>query len=185
MIVAKTSLSGVFIFEPQVHGDSRGWFMETYSERVMTEYGFNCCFVQDNHSYTSKKNTLRGMHFQNNPDAQTKLIRVGLGAVLDVVVDLRQGSPTYLRWISVEISNENKRQLFIPRGFAHGFLTLTNNVEFLYKVDSFYSQEQDRSIRYDDPSVGISWGINKPILSEKDRNAPLLKHCDCNFVYEG
>ncbi len=180
-----TNLDGVFILEPKVFGDHRGYFMETYSSRVFREIGIDADFVQDNESFTAQKGTLRGLHFQNDPMAQTKIVRVLQGAVLDVAVDLRKGSPTYLQWTAVELSEENKRMFYIPRGFAHGFLTLTDNVKFVYKVDRLYSPEHDRSIRFDDPSIGVKWGIECPILSNKDENAPLLKDSDCNFTYGG
>ena len=121
------------------------------------------------------------MHFQNNPMAQAKLIRVTQGAVLDVAVDLRKDSENYLKWVAVELSAENKKQLYIPRGFAHGFLTLTDNVQFVYKVDNYYSAKDDRSIKFDDESIGVEWGVENPILSDKDKNAPYLKDSDCNF----
>lgn len=184
MNVVKTELEGVYILEPKVFVDNRGWFMETFSYKIFKELGLEINFVQDNHSYTKLKGTLRGLHFQNNPMAQTKLVRCTRGKILDVVVDLRKGSPTYKRWISVELSEESKRLLLIPKGFAHGFLTLTDDVEVQYKVDQYYSKEHDRSIRFDDPEIGIKWGIENPILSDKDKNAPFLKDSDCNFVYE-
>ncbi len=179
-----TTIPGVYIIEPKVFGDYRGWFMETWSENNFREIGSDICFVQDNHSYTLKKGTIRGLHFQNNPMAQCKLVRCIAGTVLDVAVDLRKGSPYYLKWIAVELSAENKRQILIPKGFAHGFLTLTDNVEFVYKVDNFYSAEYDRNIRYDDYLISIDWGIKNPILSDKDINAPYLNESDCNFVYK-
>lgn len=178
-----TGMSGVWVIEPQLFGDHRGWFMETYSRDAFKRLGIQTEFVQDNHSYTQKKHTLRGIHLQNQPMAQAKLVRVTRGAVLDVAVDLRKGSPTYLQWEAVELSADNKRMFFIPRGFGHGFLTLTDDVEFLYKVDSIYSKEHDRSIRFDDPDIGIDWGTDSPILSDKDLAAPLLKDSDCNFTY--
>lgn len=183
MKVIETGLPGVRIVEPALHGDLRGWFMETWSEGDFERAGIRCRFVQDNHSFTQAKGTLRGLHFQLEPLAQAKLARVTAGAVLDVAADLRRGSPTYLRWVGVELSAENKRMLFIPRGFAHGFLTLTDNVEFLYKVDRPYSREHDRGIRWDDPAVGVGWGIDAPVLSDKDRALPFLSESDCNFVY--
>lgn len=179
----ETALPGVFILEPQVFGDYRGYFMETYSAKTFADLGIMNTFVQDNLSFTAQKGTLRGLHFQNNPMAQCKLVRAGKGAVLDVVADIRRGSPHYLKWVAVELSDANKRQLYIPRGFAHGFLTLTDDVEFVYKVDNLYSKECDRSIRFDDPSIGVNWGIQTPILSQKDLDAPLLKDSDCNFIY--
>ena len=180
-----TKLEGVYILEPKVFGDHRGYFMETYSEKVFRELGIDNVFVQDNESFTAQKGTLRGLHFQNDPMSQTKIVRVLQGAVMDVAVDLRKGSPTYLQWEAVELSEENKRMFYIPRGFAHGFLTLTDNVKFVYKVDNFYAPDCDRSIRFDDPQIGVTWGIKNPILSQKDLNAPLLRDSDCNFVYGG
>lgn len=183
MKVFETEIKDLFILEPVVHGDHRGWFYESYSASALKEKGMDMAFVQDNHSMSAVKGTLRGLHFQINPKAQTKLVRCTRGAILDVAVDLRAGSPTYLKWKAVELSEENKRQLLIPKGFAHGFLTLTDNVEVQYKVDEFYSPECDRSIRYDDPSIGIVWGEVSPVLSEKDRRAPLLCDSDVNFSY--
>ena len=180
-----TKLPGVYIVEPQVFGDHRGYFMETYSTKAFAEIGITNEFVQDNQSFTAQKGTLRGVHFQNAPMAQAKLVRVTRGAVLDVAVDLRKGSPTYKQWVGVELSAENKRMLFIPRGFGHGFVTLEDDVEFCYKVDNLYSKECDRGIRFDDPEIGIEWGVSEPVLSAKDEAAPMLCDSDCNFVYEG
>lgn len=179
----ETALSGVYILEPKVFGDHRGYFMETYSEKTFADLGIADRFVQDNQSFTQKKGTLRGIHFQQDPMAQSKIVRVNRGAVLDLAVDLRRGSPNYRKWVLVELSAENRRMLYIPRGFGHGFLTLSDDVEFIYKVDNFYSRECDRSIRFDDPQIGVEWGIADPILSDKDRNAPLLSQSDVNFVY--
>lgn len=181
MNVIETKIPGVIVLEPKVFGDHRGWFMETFSTEAMGKAGITNEFVQDNHSFTQKKGTLRGIHFQNAPMAQAKLVRVTRGAVLDVAVDLRKNSPTYLQWVGVELSSENKRMFFIPRGFGHGFLTLTDDVEFLYKVDDLYSKEHDRSLRFDEPAIGVEWGIKEPILSDKDLKAPWLEQSDCNF----
>ena len=178
-----TALPGVCILEPVVHGDHRGYFMETYSQKTLADLGIDNVFVQDNQSFSAKKGVLRGIHFQNGPMAQAKLVRANRGAVLDVAVDLRKGSPTYCQWVAVELSEENRRMLFIPRGFGHGFVTLTDNVEFCYKVDNLYSKECDRGIRFNDPAIGVDWGIADPILSEKDTTSPLLKDSDCNFTY--
>ena len=178
-----TSLPGVCIVEPVVHGDHRGYFMETYSAGTFAGIGIDAVFVQDNQSFSAKKGVLRGIHFQNAPMAQAKLVRVNRGAALDVAVDLRRGSPTYRRWVAVELSAENRRMLFIPRGFGHGFVTLTDDVEFCYKVDNLYSPECDRGIRFDDPAIGVDWGVENPILSQKDTISPLLEQSDCNFVY--
>lgn len=181
MNIIKTDIEDLVVIEPIVHGDHRGWFMETFSAKELEKHGINTVFVQDNQSFSAQKNTLRGMHFQNAPMAQTKLIRCTRGAIIDVVVDLRKNSKTYKKWFSIELSAENKKQLYIPKGFAHGFVTLTENVEVQYKVDEFYSKEHDRSIRFDDPEIGIKWEVENPILSEKDLNAPLLKDSDVNF----
>jgi dTDP-4-dehydrorhamnose 3,5-epimerase len=181
MEIIKTKFEGLLIIEPKVHGDNRGWFTESYSKRTFEENNIFTQFVQDNHSMSAQKGTLRGLHFQNNPKAQTKLVRCTKGAIIDVVVDLRKDSPTYLQHMSIELTAENHKQFLIPKGFAHGFLTLCDDVEIQYKVDEYYVKEQDRSIRFDDPELGIDWGIADPIISEKDRNAPLLKDSDFNF----
>ena len=174
----ETRLPGVYILEPQVFGDQRGYFMETYSTRAFAELGITNTFVQDNQSFTARKGTLRGIHFQNAPMAQAKLVRVTRGAVMDVAVDLRKGSPTYLQWAAVELSAENKRILYIPRGFGHGFKTLTD------KVDNLYSKEHDRGVRFNDPAIGVDWGeVKEELLSIKDTTSPLLKDSDCNFVF--
>ena len=185
MKVIKTDIKDLLIIEPQVFGDNRGWFLESYSRRKLQEQGLECDFVQDNQSYSSQKGTLRGLHFQLNPKAQAKLIRCTRGAILDVAVDLRKGSPTYKKWASVELSAENKKQFFIPKGFAHGFVTLTDDVEVQYKADDYYAPEFDRSIAYNDDEINVDWGISDPILSAKDKNAPLLRDSDVNFVYQG
>lgn len=180
----ETALRGVYVIEPKVFGDHRGYFMETYSEKTFEDMGLHYTFVQDNQSFTKEKGTLRGIHFQNAPMAQAKLVRVTKGAVMDVAVDLRRGSPTYKQWVAVELSAENKRMLMIPRGFGHGFVTLTDDVEFCYKVDNLYSRECDRGIRFNDPDIGVDWGVETPILSAKDALSPYLKDSDCNFIYE-
>ena len=180
----KTSLDGVYIITPQVFGDHRGWFCETYSAEKFKEIGIDTVFVQDNQSFSAQKGTLRGLHFQNNPMAQTKLLRCTRGKILDVAVDLRKGSPNYKKWVSVELSAENKKMIFIPKGFAHGFVTLSEDVEVQYKVDNYYSPENDRSVRFDDPAIGVDWGIENPVLSNKDLNAPLLADSDVNFTFE-
>lgn len=184
MNVIKTDLKDVFILEPKVFGDSRGWFIESWSQRTMEELGLHYTFVQDNHSYSSNKGILRGLHFQKGEAAQAKLVRCTKGAVMDVVVDMRHGSPTYKQWIKVELSAQNYRQLLVPRGFLHGFLTLTEEVEFLYKTDNFYNYEADRTIIWNDPELKIDWGIDNPILSEKDLKGIMLTQSDINFVYQ-
>lgn len=184
MNVLKTDVLDVYILEPKVFGDNRGWFMEAWSKKKMEAAGLYYNFVQDNHSYSAKKGTLRGLHYQKGKAVQAKLVRCSRGAVLDVAVDLRKGSPTYKKWVAVELSAENKRQLLIPRGFAHGFLTLTDDVEFLYKEDNPYAPEFDRNIIWNDPDIGIEWGIENPVLSEKDMKAPKLRDADIDFIYE-
>ncbi len=180
----ETAIPDVFLVEPQAFGDHRGYFMETYSRDKFLEIGVSAEFVQDNQSYSAVRGTLRGIHFQNAPFAQAKLVRVLRGAVWDVAVDLRRGSPTYKKWIGAELSEENRRMLFIPRGFGHGFKTLTENVLFCYKVDNPYDRDSDRGIRFDDPELAIDWGaVDKTLLSKKDVSAPLLGDSDCNFVY--
>lgn len=184
MKMIQTDVLDVYILEPQVFGDSRGWFMESWSKRTMEQAGLHYDFVQDNQSYSAQKGTLRGLHFQKGKDSQAKLVRCTRGAVFDVAVDLRKGSPTYKKWTGVELSSENKRQFLIPRGFAHGFLTLTDNVEFQYKADNFYAPEADRNIRWNDPKIGVKWGIAEPFLSAKDQKAPFFSESDVDFVYE-
>lgn len=179
----ETTLPGVYIIEPQVFGDHRGYFMETWSTRNFEDLGISTTFIQDNQSFTAKKGTLRGIHFQKDPMAQAKLVRVLTGAVMDYAVDLRKGSPTYRKWVGVELSAENKRQLYIPRGFGHAFLTLTDDVTFVYRCDNLYSASCDRGIRFDDPTIGIEWGVENPVLSEKDTKSPWLDQSDCNFTY--
>lgn len=184
MKVTETNLEGVMIVEPTMYGDNRGWFMETYNQSSFIESGLNYSFVQDNHSFSSEKSTLRGLHYQLNPKAQTKLIRCTKGAIYDVAVDIRKGSPTYGKWFGLELSENNKKQLLIPKGFAHGFLTLTENVEVQYKVDEFYSPKNDRAIIWNDPEININWPLSiQPILSDKDKNAPRLQNAENNFVY--
>ncbi len=183
MKIVETNLPGVLLIEPQVFEDGRGWFMETYSRIKMDSLGINVEFVQDNHSLSIPKGTLRGLHFQNNPKAQSKLLRCTKGVILDVAVDIRRGSPDYKKWVAVELSADNKKQLFIPKGFAHGFVTLVDHCEVQYKVDEYYAPEFDRGIRYDDPEIGVKWGIADPVLSAKDMSSPLLKDSDCNFSF--
>ena len=184
MKATETRLKGVFVLEPQVFGDARGWFMESWSQRKMEEAGIKVDFVQDNQSFSAHKGTLRGLHYQLNPKCQAKLLRCTRGRIFDVAVDIRKGSPQYGQWVGVELSAENKKQLFIPRGFAHGFITLTDDVEVQYKADNYYAPECDGNIRWNDPDIGVAWPIEPVILSEKDQKAPLLKERkDLNFVY--
>lgn len=181
MNIIQTELDGVVIVEPTVFGDPRGFFMESWSRRSFEAAGLYYDFVQDNHSFSAEKGTLRGIHFQRGDKAQAKLVRCVRGAVLDVAVDLRPASPTYQKWVAVELTAENKRQLLIPRGFGHGFLTLTDDVEFLYKADGYYAPEADGGIRWNDPELAVDWGVAAPLLSQKDRNAPWLKDAVTGF----
>lgn len=176
MKITKTKLEGVVIIEPDVFGDNRGFFMESWNKKKMAEAGLDYDFVQDNHSKSTVKGTLRGIHFQKGNKAQAKLVRCVKGAVLDVAVDLRKNSPTFKQWVGVELSAENKKQLLIPRGFGHGFVTLTDDVEFLYKADNYYAPEEEGGIRWNDPDIGVEWDVENPILSEKDKINPLLKN---------
>ena len=171
----ETKLKEVYILEPRVFGDYRGYFFESWNERVLHELGIDINFVQDNQSFSAEQGTLRGIHFQTGEWAQAKLVRCVRGAVLDVAVDLREDSSTYLQWISVELSADNKRQLLIPRGFGHGFVTLTSDVEFLYKADNYYHVEAEGGYRWNDPTIGVEWGIENPILSDKDKQLPFIK----------
>ncbi|WP_297445084.1 dTDP-4-dehydrorhamnose 3,5-epimerase [Desulfurobacterium sp.] len=175
----KTEISEVIIVKPRVFGDERGFFLETYKKSDFTKAGINGEFVQDNHS-KSRKGVLRGLHYQAKPKMQGKLVRCIKGRIFDVAVDIREGSPTFGKWVGVELSEENKLMLWIPEGFAHGFLTLSEEAEIVYKVSgSEYSPEHDRSIRWNDPQIGIEWPIDKePLLSEKDRNAPFLQEAE-------
>jgi dTDP-4-dehydrorhamnose 3,5-epimerase len=185
LIVIETCLPGVKVIEPTVFGDHRGWFMETYSDAKFIEAGLNFNFVQDNQSFSAAKGTLRGLHYQLNPKAQTKLVRCTRGSIFDVAVDIRKGSPTYGNWFGTELNAENKKQLLVPRGFAHGFITLTEDVEVQYKVDELYAPDCDRSILWNDPALGIQWPIEIiPVLSAKDEKAPLLEQADINFTLE-
>lgn len=181
MDIIKTKIDGVYVLIPRVFGDYRGSFMESWSKKTMDEAGLFYDFVQDNHSLSTVKGTLRGIHFQKGDKSQAKLVRVVTGAVLDVAVDLRHDSPTYKQWVGVELSAENKKQLLIPRGLGHGFVTLTDHVEFLYKADNYYAPEADGGIRWNDPDIGVEWGITDPILSEKDKKNPFLKDAGILF----
>lgn len=183
MRIINTEIDELKLIEPQVFGDDRGWFYESYSFQKLKELGIDTVFVQDNRSFSALKGTLRGIHFQKTPHPQTKLICCTKGKILDVAVDLRKGSPTYLKWISAVLSEENKNMLYIPKGFGHGFVTLTDNVEVLYKVDDYYNKDCDRSIRFDDKTIGVNWNTESPILSDKDKNAPFLCDSDVDFKY--
>jgi len=182
MTITKTKIEGLIIIEPKVFSDERGWFSETYNEQVIKKFGINIQFKQDNHSFSKQKGVLRGLHFQNNPFPQTKLIRCTKGKIWDVAVDLRKSSSTYLNWVGIELSDHNHKMFLIPQGFAHGFITLTDNSEVQYKVDNVYNPSLDRGIFYADPILNIDWPLKELILSNKDKNAPLLKDSDVNYL---
>ncbi|WP_042195378.1 dTDP-4-dehydrorhamnose 3,5-epimerase [Paenibacillus camerounensis] len=181
MKVTSLQLQGAAILEPVVHGDNRGFFMESYNEEVMQKAGVKFNFIQDNQSLSAEVGVLRGLHYQLNPKAQTKLIRVLSGVIYDVIVDVRRSSPTFGQWVGVILSEYNKRQLLVPKGFAHGFCTLVPSTQVLYKVDEYYSPENDRGILWNDPSLGIDWPVASPVLSDKDTRHPLLKDAELNF----
>ena len=185
MNIIKTDIEGVVIIEPRVFGDERGYFFESFSQREFEEKVCKTTFIQDNQSF-STYGVLRGLHFQAAPHAQSKLVRVTKGKVLDVAVDIRKGSPTYGKHVAVELSEENHRQLFIPRGFAHGFVVLSDEVIFQYKCDNFYNKESEGSLLWNDPELGIDWGIahTDAILSEKDKESPSLKDFVSPFSYD-
>lgn len=185
MKFTRTSIVDVIIIEPTVHGDSRGYFVETFRADKLEEFlGYKIDFCQDNESKSSK-GVLRGLHYQLPPFAQTKLVRVIQGKVLDVAADIRKNSPTFGQYVAVELSAENKRQLLVPRGFAHGFVVLENDTVFAYKVDSYYSSEYDRGIAFDDPNIGIDWQLphEQLNLSAKDRVQPKLSETNDLFEY--
>jgi dTDP-4-dehydrorhamnose 3,5-epimerase len=180
-----TEFKGLKIFEPRVFADSRGYFFESFNKQLFTEAGIYSEFVQDNES-RSQRGVLRGLHYQLNPTAQAKLIRVVEGEVLDVVVDIRVGSPTYGKSYGLVVSAENKKQLYIPRGFAHGFLVLSDTCIFQYKCDNYYSKESEGGIHFNDPQLNIKWGFDlaNAIVSDKDKVLPVFKDCKNNFVFE-
>ena len=184
-MIAATALPGVLILTPARFGDARGWFSETWNAARMAEAGLDLAFVQDNHSFSAEKGTLRGLHFQRPPRAQDKLVRCTRGAILDVAVDIRKGSPSYGKWVGVELSAANGQQLLVPKGFLHGFLTLTTDCEVQYKCTDVYAPECDGGVAWD--SVGIDWGLNgaQPVLSAKDAVAQALADFDSPFAYEG
>ncbi|MCP3745980.1 dTDP-4-dehydrorhamnose 3,5-epimerase [Paenibacillus sp. A3M_27_13] len=181
MKVIPLKLEGAKIIEPVVHGDHRGFFMESYNEQIMKENGINYAFIQDNQSLSVETGVIRGLHYQLNSKAQTKLIRVISGAIYDVILDIRKSSPTFGQWVGVILSEHNRRQLLVPKGFAHGFCTLVPNTQVLYKVDEYYSPENDRGILWNDPALGIDWPTSHTILSEKDQKHPLLADAEINF----
>lgn len=181
MNIVTTKLAGAVILEPKVHGDNRGYFYESFNLKKFVELGFTNPFVQDNQAMSAAIGTLRGLHYQLNPMAQTKVVSVLKGEIYDVIVDIRRQSKTYGQWIGVNLSSENKRQLVVPRGFAHGYCTLTANSEVFYKVDNYYSPQHERGIVWNDSELGIDWPTKTPIIAEKDKNWLPFKNCDSNF----
>ena len=185
MQFSKQSIADIVVIEPTVHGDSRGYFVETFRQDLFEQaLGFKVNFVQDNESKSSK-GVLRGLHFQLAPHAQSKLVRVIEGRVLDVAVDIRVGSPSFGQHVAVELSADNKRQMFVPRGFAHGFAVLSETAIFAYKVDNYYSRECDRGLAFDDAALGIDWQLaeSELLLSDKDTKQPLLAELPQSFEY--
>ncbi|MBX6374634.1 MAG: dTDP-4-dehydrorhamnose 3,5-epimerase [Acetobacteraceae bacterium] len=187
MKVERLAIPEVLLIEPRRFADERGFFSEVYSRRTLAECGLDVEFVQDNHSLSRQVGVVRGLHFQIPPSAQGKLVRVVRGAVLDVAVDIRHGSPTFGRHVAVVLSAENWRQLWVPRGFAHGFCTLEPDTEVIYKVDAYYDRAADAGILWNDPALGIEWPVKAEaaILSEKDRAAPRLADLPRHFTYPG
>ncbi len=183
-IFKRLEIPDVILIEPKIFEDSRGFFMETYKYSEFKENGIEYEFVQDNHS-KSKKGVLRGLHYQLRPMEQGKLVRCIRGRIWDVAVDIRKGSPWYKKWVAVELSEENKLMLWVPPGFAHGFIALEDNTEVIYKVTKEYAPELDRGIIWNDPDIDIKWPIENPILSEKDSKLPRLKDAENNFIYGG
>lgn len=184
MEFAKTSLDGLFVISPKVFNDSRGFFYESFKQSLFEQNGIKNVFIQDNHSKSSL-GVLRGLHYQLNDKAQAKLVRCVSGSIFDVAVDIRHGSPTFGKWFGLELSADNKKMLFIPQGFAHGFLTLSDNTEILYKTDNEYSKEHDSGIAFDDSDFNIQWPKLdiEYILSDKDKNQPSFKEAKNNFTY--
>ena len=187
MLVAETGIPGLKVITPPRFGDARGFFAETYSRDKLAAQGIAFDFVQDNHSLSSQIGTVRGLHFQAPPHAQAKLVRCGRGVLFDVAVDIRRGSPTYGRWFGIELSFENGRQLMIPAGFAHGFVTRAPDTEIIYKCSDIYAPQTEGALVWDDPDIGIDWGMGDlaPILSAKDAVGPRFAGFDSPFVYDG
>lgn len=186
MQIEQTSLPGVVILTPARFGDARGFFSESWSRKRLAEAGIDLDFVQDNHSVSARAGTVRGLHFQSPPHAQAKLVRCGRGVLWDVAVDIRRGSPSFGQWVGVELSAENGRQLLIPAGFLHGFVTREDDTEIVYKCTDYYAPECDGALRWDDPQIGIDWGLEPghAILSDKDARAPLLAAFETPFTWE-
>ncbi|MEO1975858.1 MAG: dTDP-4-dehydrorhamnose 3,5-epimerase [Paracoccaceae bacterium] len=184
--IQPTALPGVLILTPRRFGDARGFFSESWNAKRMAEHGLHFDFVQDNHSLSAQVGTVRGLHFQSPPHAQDKLVRCGRGRLFDVAVDIRKGSPTYGQWVGEELSFENGRQLLVPAGFLHGFVTREPDTEICYKCTDYYAPECDGAVRWDDPDIGIDWGLaGEAVLSGKDAAAPLLADFDSPFTYAG
>lgn len=181
MRITPTKLDGVLMIEMEAFADHRGYFMESYNEEKFKAAGLDYRFVQDNAPFTIEAGTLRGLHYQLAPKAQTKLVRCLTGAIYDVAVDLRRESPTFGEWVGVILSESNRRQLLVPKGFAHGFCTLTPNTQVLYKVDEYYSRDHDRGLRWNDPDLGIEWPTDRVILSDKDQEHPGFKDLGTYF----
>jgi len=180
MKITETRLPGLLIIDPNVFDDKRGYFFESYNAEVFRQAGLEMEFLQDNES-CSGKGILRGLHFQEPPYEQGKLVRVARGGVMDVSVDIRKGSPTFGKWEAFELTEQNKRMVYIPPGFAHGFVTLEENTIFIYKCTNIYHKESENSIRWDDPDLNIDWGISEPVISDKDRTAPLFREMESPF----
>lgn len=186
MQIDTTPLPGLLVLTPRRFGDARGFFSESWNRRTLAEQGIELDFVQDNHSLSMQVNTVRGLHFQAPPHAQDKLVRCGRGALFDVAVDIRRGSPTYGQWFGIELSAENGRQLLIPKGFLHGFATRLPETEILYKCTDYYAPDCDGAVRFDDAAIGIDWGLSgDPVLSDKDAAAPGFADFDSPFGWEG
>ena len=186
MQIKKTMLDGVVHLTPKRFGDHRGFFAETFSKRAYSDVGIGAPFVQDNHSLSAQVGTVRGLHFQAPPHAQAKLVRCGRGAIFDVAVDIRIGSPTWGQWVGFELRADNGAQLYIPAGFAHGFVTLLPDSEIVYKCSDYYAPETEGALRWDDPDIGIKWPLTSaPVLSGKDATAPLLAGFKSPFTFEG
>ena len=186
MKIEETGLSGLKVLTPLRFGDTRGFFSESWNKRLLAQHGIEFDFVQDNHSLSAAVNTVRGLHFQAPPHAQTKLVRCGKGRLFDVAVDIRAGSPTFGKWFGTELSFENGKQLLVPAGFLHGFSTRAPETEIIYKCTDYYDAAADGAVRFDDPAIGVDWGLSGPaILSDKDRAAPLLRDFATPFIYEG
>ncbi|MFP5257643.1 MAG: dTDP-4-dehydrorhamnose 3,5-epimerase [Acidobacteriota bacterium] len=183
MEVSQTGIPGLVVVRPKVFGDHRGFFLETYSRQAYAEAGLDYDFVQDNHARSGPRGVLRGLHFQLPPATQAKLVWVTRGAVYDVVVDLRVGSPTYKKWFGIELSETNFQRLMVPRGFAHGYVTLTEDAEFMYKVDAPYAPAMDAGIAWNDPDIGVVWPVTDPVLSAKDAAQPRLAEVGSPFAY--